>query len=263
MPRRRLPIVGAMAATVAVTVLALLAPGLGDTSASTGGSTARAGIIPKGEIVGLGDSVMAADLCGCDSYLTRYADALGRQRGVTLRTVNLGADGLTAADMVDRLRTDPITQAAVRQARIIVLTVGANDLEGALDTFDAQSSCPDTCVAAAVGPMRRDLDNVVSEIHRLRATDARLIVTTYWNVFAVGTLANTTYGDGYAQFSQQITSTANAAICAVAASHDDTCVDLWSTLGAPAEQPGNLLPDGDHPNDASNALISSALLAAS
>jgi len=262
MPRRRWPIVGAMAATMALTLLALLAPSLGDTAA-TGGSTGRAGTTPKGEIVGLGDSVMAADLCGCASFLSRYADALGRQRGVTLRTVNLGTDGLTAADLVERLRTDPTTQAAVRQARIIVLTVGANDLEGALDTFGAQTACPDACVAAAVGPMRRDLDDVVSEIHHLRPSDARLIVTTYWNVFAVGTLANTTYGEGYAQFSRQITSSANAAICAVAASHDDTCVDLWSTLGEPAEQPGNLLPDGDHPNDAGNALISSALLAAS
>ena len=90
-------------------------------------------------------------------------------------------------------------------------------------------------------------------------------MTTYWNVFEDGDVADRQRGPGFADWSDTVTVAANRAICATARTFGDTCVDLYAPfLSADGNRnPTPLLSsDGDHPNAAGHDVIARALLAA-
>lgn len=216
-----------------------------------------------GLVVGLGDSVTAGTACGCTTFVDLYAAGLAERQRRPVRAVNLGKPGLSSVGLAQQLGATP-ARSQLAHADTVVVTIGANDLVPLVRTWQ-EGGCPQTCVAPAVSVMRGHLGNALAVLRTDLPPDARVLVTTYWNVFEDGDVADREYGDGFAGWSDAVTRSANAAICAAAAGADDRCVDLYDPFeGAGDRNPTALLADdGDHPNAAGHRLIAATLLAAS
>jgi lysophospholipase L1-like esterase len=214
-------------------------------------------------VVALGDSVTAGSACDCTPFPERYAAALTARGPVAMRAVNLGESGLTTSGLVQQL-DESSTQRALRTATIVIVTIGANDLVP-LIAHNAAAGCDKACSQPAVHRLENGLGPV---LHRVQAEDPdlqRLLVTTYWNVFEDGDVADALRGPGFAAWSDGVTREANAAICREAAAASATCVDLYTPFEGVdgRSNPTSLLADdGDHPNAAGHAVITAALLRA-
>jgi lysophospholipase L1-like esterase len=215
-------------------------------------------------LLGFGDSVMAGAGCDCDDFLAQTADLLKTSTGREVDTVNNGANGESAGDVLRELRTDDALAVEVRQADVIVLTIGANDLSPALDSW-VDDDCGRDCYHPEVGAMGDTLSAILTLVGRDKKPRASVFVTSYWNVFEDGDIGTDDYGDGYLSWSDQVTRDANATLCRAARLAGATCVDLYVPFkGADGKtDPTRLLADdGDHPNDAGTLLIATVLAAA-
>lgn len=172
--------------------------------------------------------------------------------------------GVTAADLADELEQDSTLRAATARSDIVVITVGANDLSHSLGRWRS-GGCPSSCYEPDVTTMADHLDTVLATVTQLHAANpVRILVTTYWNVFADGQVAEQAESAGYLRWSDQVTRAADAAISRSAVRAGVGCVDLYTPFKPhPGDDPTALLADdGDHPNPAGTALISRTVLAA-
>ena len=256
MPRER-PVhrrLGAACAVLLALVAGLLAvPALHVASASA--ATLR--------VVGLGDSVVSGSRCDCEPFVGRYADLVQSRTGTRVQSTNEGRSGLTADQLADQLRPGTSVAAEVATADVVLVTVGANDLQPALDAWRA-GGCPASCEAAAVATMRSHLRLALARLDAVTAgRRPEVLVTNYWNVFADGAVARRSDGPAYLAWSDAITRSANAAICATAHQVGARCVDLYRPFKADGTQdPTDLLADdGDHPDAAGHEIIARALAA--
>lgn len=231
-------------------------------------SAAPSGTTPATlRVVGLGDSVTSGEHCDCDDYVTGFGHLLAARTGGKVHVTDDGESGSTSEDLADELTAndddDRVLQADVTDADVVVVTMGANDLAPALDAWRA-GSCDASCTDPEVASMRSDLDRVLDRVQALTGGHARVLVTTYWNVFTDGDVARSAERSGYLAWSDALTREANAAITAVADAHAATLVDLYAPFkGDGSGDPTNLLAsDGDHPDAAGTALISRTVLAA-
>jgi lysophospholipase L1-like esterase len=215
-------------------------------------------------VVAIGDSVTAATVCGCTGFVESYAAHLPAADGGPAHAVNLGTNGLTAADLRALMTSPSPTAQSVADADILLVTIGANDLAPLLSLWQ-DSGCAAACYTPAVDAVGSDVSEIVTAAQDLRGDRAtQILVTNYWNVFADGDVARASDGPAYLAWSDKVTRALNTRICAAAQDAGAVCVDLY----APFKGYGNLNPtdllaaDGDHPNTAGNQMISSALLAA-
>ena len=219
---------------------------------------------PPLHVVGLGDSVMAGTNCGCPGMVEEYADALDRRTGRTTHVANLGQDGAVTADVLQDLAGAPRTKSAVAGADVVVVTVGANDLEPQRAAWQS-SGCAARCYEAAAGAVGRRLARVLRALAADRGgrTD-HVLVTDYWNVFRDGQVALDADGAAERAWSERVTAAADREICAAAQRSGALCVDLVAPFkGDGRRDPTPLLAgDGDHPNAAGMQAIVTALLAA-
>lgn len=215
-------------------------------------------------VVGLGDSVMSGTNCACDDYVTGLGRLLASRDHVAVSTTNDGDSGATAADLDVRLRDDPITRRDVASANIVIVTVGANDLVGAVGAWQ-HGECEASCYRPDIDTMASHLAKVVSQIKTIRGrAPIQIVLTDYWNVFADGDVAENAENDGYLDRSDHATREANSAIWRAVRGAGVTGVDLYSPF-KPDSRPNPtqlLASDGDHPNAAGTALISAALISA-
>lgn len=222
-------------------------------------------------VVGLGDSVTAGAQCDCTNFVDRLATMLSARDHVPTTAVNLGVDGLTAAGMVEQLRDTTVSR-TVAAGDVVVITIGANDLQPALDRWDNtqlqvadQGGCSGTCDDATLDAVGTDVAAVVARVRQLRgARPTQVLVTDYWNVFEDGAIGRADRGPAYLAWSDALTRRLNERICAAAAAQDATCVDLYAPFkGDGAEDPTALLADdGDHPDADGHKVISQTLLSA-
>jgi lysophospholipase L1-like esterase len=234
------------------------------TTTTTSTSPARPTTAPApGLVVGLGDSVTAGTACGCTTFIDLYAAGLAERQNRPVRALNLGRAGLSSVGLAQQLATAPV-HAQLARADTVVVTIGANDLVPLVRKWQDRG-CPQECVAAPVSAMRDQLSGALAQLRQELPPGARVLVTNYWNVFEDGDVADRLYGDGFADWSDAVTKSANAAICAAANDADDHCVDLYEPFeGAGDRDPTALLAgDGDHPDAAGHRLIAQALLDAS
>ena len=220
--------------------------------------------LPPLRVVGLGDSVMAGTGCDCHDLLQQYADSLAARTRRTVRADNLGTDGAITDDLLEDLRTDARTRNLVAGADVVVVVVGANDLLPQLQAWRA-GSCEHSCFGPPVRQMGDQLARVLAALGAARngRTD-HVLVTDYWNVFQDGQVALDADGQAGLDWSTEVTSAANAAICGAARSAQAACVDLVSPFKGPnGGDPTRLLADdGDHPNPAGTRVIVRALMGA-
>jgi lysophospholipase L1-like esterase len=272
----------ASALLCAVAVLAVLgatsrasAPGVRKVSAPTSAPTTTSTATPtiatsptvspgSAVVVGIGDSVTSATVCGCTGFVESYAAHLPGTVGGPAQAVNLGSNGLTAGGLRTLMTSPGPTATGVAQADILLVTIGANDLTPLLAQWQS-SGCPAACYSPAVDAVGSNLGGVLAAAKSLRGNrPTRVLVTDYWNVFADGDVARASEGAAYLRWSDELTRALNTTICDVAQQAGATCVDLY----APFKGDGTLNPtellaaDGDHPNAAGNKVISSALMAA-
>ena len=214
-------------------------------------------------VVGLGDSVMVGTNCGCAGLAEEYASALANRTGDTVTVQNLGVDGMVTNDLLEDLRSDATTRAAIAGANVVLVTIGANDLLPELDQWRS-SGCDEACVAGPAAQMGRNLAEVLTALDVLReAHRGTVLVTDYWNVFTDGDVARSSGGQALVDWSTDVTSAANHQICAAARAAGDSCVDLVTVFKPGGADPTPLLAqDGDHPNTAGVRAIVEALLAA-
>lgn len=221
-------------------------------------------------VVGLGDSVTAGAKCDCTNFVDLLATMLSARDHVPTTAVNLGVGGLTAAGMVEQLRDTTVSR-TVAAGDVVVITIGANDLQPALDWWDStqmrvadQGGCSGACDDATLDAVGTDVAAVVARVGALRGgRPTQVLVTDYWNVFEDGAIARADRGTAYLAWSDALTRRLNARICAAAAA-DATCVDLYVPFkGDGTEDPTALLADdGDHPDADGHKVISQALLSA-
>jgi lysophospholipase L1-like esterase len=215
-------------------------------------------------VVGIGDSVTSATVCGCTGFVESYAANLPAAAGGPAHAVNLGSGGLTAAGLRALMTSPSPTATGVAQGDILLVTIGANDLTPLLARWQA-SGCTAACYSPAVEAVGANVAAILSAAKDLRGHQpTRILVTDYWNVFADGDVARASDGPAYLRWSDELTRALNSTICTVARDAGATCVDLY----APFKGDGSLNPtillaaDGDHPNAAGNQVISAALMAA-
>jgi lysophospholipase L1-like esterase len=241
-------------------------PAVGTSSSS---SAASSGAL---RVVGLGDSVPAGSACECTSFVNLVADETGRRAGRAVTVENLAGSGLVTSDVTAGLG-DPGTAASVASADLVIITVGANDLEES--TLDDAAGGSDTVAASslpayqqAMSRQRADLSALLDRVNALRSGRSggaggagRVVVTGYWNVFLDGPAAQQR-GAGYVSGSNDLTVADNAVIAGEAAAHGDLYVDLYT----PFKGTGHLVdasllaPDGDHPSAAGHQLIARTVL---
>ena len=251
-------------AAIVITLLATLAVAAwlvprssGANAETAAGSTPQPTSSTALHLVGFGDSVLAGAGCSCDDYLTQAANRLRDASGLHVSTTNLGVNGETAADLLHDLRTDTKAIAAIKQADVVVLTIGANDLQDSLDTWD-EKGCDKACYEPEIDSMAQRLGASLAIIDEAKKPGAAVLVTTYWNVYLDGDVGEHEYGAGYLSWSDQVTKDANSAICQAAKDGQATCVDLYHPFkGNGDDDPTKLLADdGDHANARGTATIS-------
>jgi lysophospholipase L1-like esterase len=256
---RRAPLL--MSAATAATAAALLAVLVAALSVVPAAPRQRPGPAAPLRVVALGDSVVAGTACRCAAFVERYADLVGPRTPAGVRAVNEGRPGLTARQLVDQLSPGTPVAREVARADVVLVTVGANDLQPALDAWRS-GGCAAGCQADAVAAMRSDLGTA---LHRLRALASKappsVLVTDYWNVFADGDVARRAAGPAYLAWSDAITRRANTAICGTARQAGARCVDLYRPFKADgtADPTDLLADDGDHPDARGHDLIARVL----
>ena len=215
-------------------------------------------------VVGIGDSVTAATVCACTGFVESYAAHLPSAAGGPAKAVNLGTNGMTAAELLSLITTPGPTASGVAKGDILLVTIGANDLNPLIPLWQS-SACSEACYSPAVDAVGSDLSGILAAAKSLRGgRPTQVLVTDYWDVFADGDVARASDGPAYLRWSDELTRALNVSICRAARSAGATCVDLY----APFKGDGSLNPtallaaDGDHPNAAGNQVISSALMAA-
>jgi lysophospholipase L1-like esterase len=222
---------------------------------------------PKLSLVGLGDSVPAADNCsGCQSFVDLFALALADEHKVGVRVVNFGEGGATTEDLLGNLRGGTATAGRVSDADVVTVTIGANDVAGAQDALERGDCNDGKCAASMLPGLTTRVGAVLNRVAALRhGNHAGVYVTGYWNVFPDGQVALRQYGARFMHESSLVTCQVNKAIAAGAASGGGRYIDLVAAFkgGAGTGDPTNLLADdGDHPSQAGHQAIARQLAAA-
>ena len=213
-------------------------------------------------VVGLGDSVTAGTACGCTPFVTTYAAMLAQGTGRAATSANLGRAGLTTTGLASQLAS-PSTRVQLAHASVVVVTIGANDL-GPLVSRWSRSGCDATCIADGTAQLGPRLTSTLTLLRDAVPSSAHVLVTTYWNVFEDGDVADREFGPGFAAWSDAVTRAANARIDAAARAVGAHQVDLYTPFEGSGDRNATALlaDDGDHPNAAGHRLIAQALLQA-
>ncbi len=214
--------------------------------------------------VGIGDSVMAGTHCGCAGPMAAYARQFSRATGRRVDARGFGANGATTASVLEQIKADPV-RTALRHADIIVVIVGANDLNPDA-AKRASGSCDRSCYQPDVAAMGTRLGHLLDQLARIDTTSPHMVlVTNYWDLFPEAGLARSGPESAQLEWQEAVTAAANNAIRTQVLLHGDVYVDTVVPFrgGGGADDPSPLLAaDGDHPNAVGVQVLAKALVAA-
>jgi lysophospholipase L1-like esterase len=203
-------------------------------------------------VVTLGDSVPAGTACDCTPFPDLYAHMLHPEA----RSVNLAQPGYTASDVQGQL-TDAGVRTDLRDAAVVLVMVGANDLA---DAFD--NSRDAAAYQAAAATVQADVAAIVTTVIQIHATPVTVLVLGYWNVVKDGSVGLAEYGADGLKSAEQATRDCNQALRRAAQQSGARYVTTTPVFKGTdrQEDPTDLLAaDGDHPNAAGHQAIADAL----
>lgn len=248
---------GAGAKSAVPTVSTTLAPA---TPASA--TPARA---PSGRsLVGLGDSVPAADTCGCTGYVEQVGHLLETSTRRPWVVHNDATGGWTTADVESDLAA-PATRADLAGADLVIIEVGANDFDlGRVGDPRCAPVVSSGCWTSTLAGLRTGLTAIVDGIHRVDTRpDLSIALLGYWNVTVDGAVGQVR-GTAFVAGSDQLTRAANSTIEQVASGTGADYVDTYTPLKGDEgvrDPTSDLLQDGDHLSASGHTLIAGAVVA--
>jgi lysophospholipase L1-like esterase len=213
-------------------------------------------------VVGVGDSVTSGFNCSCESFVGLYASQLASQQGLSTSSVNLGVPGWTSSQLLASMTHPGAFRDQVAKADILLVTIGANDLNPLEAT--APAGCSSSCYGPLVDSVGRNVALIVSAAQATHPGHlATILVTDYWNVFQDGDVGTAENGSTFQSWSDALTRAESTQVCNAAQRAGAICVGLYEPFkGDGSQNPTSLLAaDGDHPNAAGHQLIASTLLA--
>jgi lysophospholipase L1-like esterase len=214
-------------------------------------------------VVGIGDSVTSGLTCDCEPFVELYATGLALRPGLRTSSVNLGVPGSTSSDVLQSLTQVGAFRDQVAKADVLLVTTGANDLNGL--ELKGPAGCPATCYTPLIDSVGRNVGLIVDAARAAQPDHPpTVLVTDYWNVFEDGAVGIAENGSAFQSWSDALTRAESAQICDAAQRAGATCVSLYAPFKASGSAGTTRLlgADGDHPNAAGHRLIASTLLAA-
>jgi acyl-CoA thioesterase-1 len=225
----------------------------GSVSPSPAGSSSPAG---PPIVVTLGDSVPAGTNCDCDPFPDLYAHRL-RPAGIS---ANESQAGFTSADVRNQLG-DRTVRAALGDASIVLVMIGANDVGAAFDRDNTDVAG----FQAAADTVQQNVATIVTTIRGGRTPAPVVLVLGYWNVVKDGAVGLAEYGATGEQSAVQATRITNAALRRAAAASGAryvTTTPVFKGRSRTQDPTALLASDGDHPDAAGHEAIADAVYAA-
>jgi lysophospholipase L1-like esterase len=241
-------------ASIAVGVLGLAAPPASATLLSGEPDRHQA---PQPLVVGLGDSALTNQDCGCSDFLDVYAALAGRRIGTDIRARNEAQAGTTSKDMLANLRSRRVRK-EVEAADVVVVFTGANDFYDAFTKVGGGGSA-----RKEYGPiaetLRGNVSAAIEAVHH-RNPRARIVVCGYWNDFKSGSVAKHEYTEAQRRAADSATDYTNGALHTVAARADVRYVSTRKLFQRQHDITPLLASDGDHLSAAGHRLVATALV---
>jgi lysophospholipase L1-like esterase len=211
-------------------------------------------------ILAYGDSVSAGSACQCTPFPALLAQRLRHPVGSALSVSNMSVPSQTSLQLAD-LVEQSTSVAELRRADVVLITIGANDVEGLF----SRPLCPRagiSCYAAALRQLALALDRIASFVDDVAPRSAYVVFVGYWNVLLDGAVARQR-GDVYVSQGRRLTLAVNSEIRAAAHGHRALYLDTLRLFRGDADRDDTALlaADGDHPNARGHRLIAAALAA--
>jgi lysophospholipase L1-like esterase len=213
---------------------------------------------------GLGDSVPAADTCGCRGFLEQSADLLAPLIGRPVGLHNDAVDGWTTATVVNALHSGAVRKDLAGGAGLVVIEAGANDLPlGKITDPSCQPVVTSSCFRPTLTAVGQALTMAVDLIRKIDPDHhPQIVLMGYWNVGVDGDVGRRR-GQAYLTDSNELTLALNQVVRTVVARTGTIYVDAYTPLKGPdggRDPSPYLLPDGDHPNRAGHLLLAEQLI---
>ncbi len=129
---------------------------------------------PQFTYVALGDSIPGCWDVGLDCYPIFFADYLSQDLGLEVNLKNLAINGDRTAHLLDHLQNDPEIKQAVKDADVITIWIGVNDL-GSPQNLYMNGMCGGEdnldCVRKRVAEINENIDNILDEILALNTSE--------------------------------------------------------------------------------------------
>ena len=207
----------------------------------------------------LGDSVPSGSVCGCMPFPLRVGALLQRLTRHREVVHDDAVGGLTAQGVLVQLRRSSLVRAHVAASDVVVVMVGANDVE-----TSAACGTSVACYGPALRRLVADIDTLLDDVAALRRGRATtLVVVGYWNVWKDGAVARR-LGTAYVRAGVALTRSVNAVLASVARADGALYVDTWVPFRGSTNRDDTwlLAADGDHPNTWGHGRIASAVMSA-
>lgn len=232
------------------------------TTPPTPGPPSTPAVLRPLRVVGLGDSVPAADTCGCDGFLEQLVPALRATTGRRVTLANDATSGWTTQDVIGDLAAGASHDDLASGADLVVVEIGANDFD--LSRLSDPSCAPassSSCFRSTLAGLRSGLTQVVDRVRAL-APGAEVALLGYWNVGLDGSVGRS-QGSTYVSSSEALTRAVNQVVVGVSRSTGSVYVDAYTPFKGTDGQRDpteDLLDDGDHPNASGHARLADAVL---
>jgi lysophospholipase L1-like esterase len=210
-------------------------------------------------VVGLGNSVPAGAACGCQNFVSAYAQMVATGTNTKATVDNDAVSGSTSADLVNLL-TKSSVQSHLRSATTVLIMTGANDYGDAFDQVSLGAPATETYAPVATA-VEDNVTAVVQQIHALNAA-ARVVVLDYWAAMQDGAVAAQNYDAPTQAAADASTTSVNQALALATKATRAIYVSSYTAMKGPdgTKDPTSLLaPDGDHPNAAGHQVIAQAV----
>jgi len=166
--------------------------------------------------------------------------------------------GFTTEDVLAQLRSDPDVVSHVREADVVEVEVGANDV-----AYSGSCGTKADCYQPMIPAMRQNLAEIVARVRELtEGHPVLLVLLDYWSVWLGGQYAEA-QGPAYVDAAETVTDQVNTAIKGTAAASGSAYVDLRAAFKGPDyafDETHYLSNDGDHPNAAGHEQIAAAVV---